>query len=423
MEVEEALILLNDWWLSGSLRQGLAKEYKLSAFGKAYKRFTTYKEIVVLTGLRRVGKTTIIYQIIDELLKHVEQRHIIYFTFDYVQSTITSILDAYKKLTGVDWKKEKIYVFLDEIQKQESWAEELKMLYDAFPNIKFFVSGSAAMQLEKKAMESLAGRHFLIDVPVLSLVEYYSLKYGKHVDDSNLRLNYSDIALELDSYIKKPFPELVGIQDDATVYEYIRENIAAKVISQDLVKEFKKVNVTLLNSLLEQFFAEPGMILNVDSLSKALVKRKSEVERHIYMLEFSKLIRILKNYRPSARSESRKLRKVYPYDISLALAYYPNLEKGKIFETLVISKLSAKRYWREGSKEIDAILTDAGVMLPVEVKSSTVLKTDYVKALDYFIEHFKAKYGILAYNGKSAVAGKIKALNITDILIYGDKIL
>ncbi len=354
MEIDEALRLLNGWWTSGTVKADLVKTYRRPLFTEAYSLFTKYREIIILSGLRRVGKTTIIYQMIDELLKTVKPTSIVYFTSDYSLSDITAVLNAYQKITNVNWKEEKVYLFLDEVQKLESWSQQVKLLYDAFPNIKFVLSGSASLQLERRAMEDLAGRHYLIDVPVLSLTEYYSLRHDKAI--SNSKLYEDEMKLELESYIRKPFPELAKVDDERRIYEYIRESVVSKIISQDLPQEFEKVNITLLNSLVEIFFSEPGMILNIDSLSRTLAKRKQEVERHIYMLEFSKLIRIVKNYRPSVLSESRKLRKVYPYDISLALAENPSIEKGKVLEALIVSRLDIKRYWREGAKEVDCLL-------------------------------------------------------------------
>ena len=417
MEVGDALKLLNDWWISGNVKKELIKEYRRPIFEEVYNKLTKYKEVIVLTGLRRVGKSTIMYQLIDELSKKVNPLNIIYFTFDYGSTEIVSILNEYQKITGTDWKKEKVCLFLDEIQILSNWGAQVKLLYDSFPNITFVVSGSASLQLEKQAMDRLAGRYFLVDIPVLSLVEYYVLRHGKNID--NLKLYEDNIGMELDTYIKKPFPELAKIDDQKIVYEYIRESVVAKIISQDLLHEFGKVDVTLLNSLVELFFSEPGMILNVDSLSKSLAKRKQEVERHIYMLEFSKLIRIIKNYRPSTLSESRKLRRVYPYDISLALSQNPSIEKGKVLETLMISRLSARRYWREGQKEIDALLIDRKKIIPIEIKASETLKDEYMRTIEYFVSRFKTEDGVLLYNGKTMNTDKIRALNVKQVLIYG----
>ncbi|BCS91098.1 MAG: hypothetical protein ARM1_0555 [Candidatus Micrarchaeota archaeon] len=417
MEVSDALRLLNSWWTSGKVKSELVKPYRRPVFSEVYDLLENYKEVIILTGLRRVGKTTIMYQIIDELLKKVKPTSIIYFTFDYGNADITAVLDAYQQLTNIDWKEEKIYLFLDEVQKLKSWSQQVKILYDAFPNIRFVLSGSASLQLEKDAIDNLAGRYYLVEVPVLSISEYYSLKYDKIIE--NVKLYEEEIGRELETYIRRPFPELAKVTDEARAYEYIRESVIAKIVSQDMLQEFEKVDIPLLNSLVSIFFAEPGMILNIDSLSRTLKKRKQEIERHIHMLEFAKIIRIVKNYRPSVLSESRKLRKVYPYDISLALAENPSLEKGKITEALIVSRLDIKLYWREGNKEIDCLIGDRKDLIPIEVKASDVLKEEYIKNLNYFVQKFNTKLGALLYYGKRVDLGKIKVINIKDVLIYG----
>jgi len=416
METEEALRLLNDWWLTGKVKNELTKVYRRDAFEKAIELIGKYRQAIILTGLRRVGKSTIMYQMIDYLLRTgIKPINIIYFTMDYKWADITNILDTCQMITGINWKSEKIYVFLDEIQKLRGWGEQVKMLYDAFPNIHFVLSGSASLQLERTAMDSLAGRHFMLEVPVLSLTEYFSLRHG--IDVKNVKLYEGEISLEIEQYLRKPFPELVNVDDQRIINEYLRESVVSRIIGLDLTAEFKDTDVNLLNSLIEIFFSEPGMILNVDSLSRALARRKQEVERHIYMLEFSKLIRIVKNYRPSALSESRKLRKIYPYDVSLAIAYRPSLERGIVLETLIISRLNISRYWREGNKEIDGLMGGGKDIIPIEIKASENLRD--IKWLEYFLDRFNIKRGLVIYNGNRVDKGKITASNVKDVLLYG----
>lgn len=84
------------------------------------------------------------YQMIDELLKGgTRPQNVVYFTMDYQRPDIVTVLDTFQAITGIKWKNEEIYMFLDEIQKQRNWGEHVKMLYDAFPNLHFVLSGSA----------------------------------------------------------------------------------------------------------------------------------------------------------------------------------------------------------------------------------------------------------------------------------------
>ncbi|MEM5813334.1 MAG: AAA family ATPase [Candidatus Aenigmatarchaeota archaeon] len=69
------------------------------------------RQICILTGLRRVGKTTLFYQLIQEILKKVKPNHILYFSFDEKIEDLKKILDEYQRITGVEWKREKNLCF------------------------------------------------------------------------------------------------------------------------------------------------------------------------------------------------------------------------------------------------------------------------------------------------------------------------
>jgi predicted AAA+ superfamily ATPase len=396
MEEKEALILLNEWWKTGKVSEKLAKPYKRKAFDEALRLLSSYRQILIITGLRRVGKTTLLYQLISHLLqKGIEAKNIIYFSFDVSSSEITKILEAYKIATGVDWKKSEIYLFLDEVQKLKNWSSQVKLIYDNFPNIRIIISGSASLQLEAQAISNLAGRYFIIELKPLSLLEYYELKYNKKIE--NFELYENELRSELENYLKKPFPEIVSWESEAEIKAYIKENIIAKITRGDLPDTFSNVNFSLLESMLNLFYSKPGMVISPDNLAKDFGVSKTTIENHIFYLEFAKLIRIVKNYRPNIKMESRKLKKVYPYDISLALAI-ANVEKAYIFETAVASALNAFHYWRMKKKEVDFVIKDK--LIPVEVKTEKKINANELKPLQYFMKKYKAKKGIVVYDGE-----------------------
>ena len=415
MQAKEALVLLNQWWVTDKVDPVLKKEFKRVQYKKLRQLVSEPRGVVIVSGLRRVGKSTLIYQVIDEMLQTEKPDRVVYFSYDFSLGEITEVLNAYQSLTNVDWKHEKVTVFLDEIQKNAHWSSEIKILYDLFPRLKFVVTGSASLQLEREAAIELAGRFYTLEIPVLSIAEYYSIKTGR--PHNNVELIKQDLKNLLDEYMLKPFPELVNVSNRQSISEYIRETVTAKVVALDIAEEFKKVDIQLILALLDYFLSEPGIILNVDKISQNFGKRKVEVDRHIGILEYSKLIRILKNYRPSMLSESRKLRKVYPYDISLSLANFPSIEYGRIIETKALTALGATRYWREGNKEVDCILFNGREMIPVEVKSNKVARDEHLTSLRYFIKKFGVKKGILIYMGDDQRRDQIEFKSLIDFII------
>ena len=415
MQAKEALVLLNQWWVTNKVDPVLKKEFKRVQYKKLRQLVSEPRGVVIVSGLRRVGKSTLIYQVIDEMLQTEKPDRVVYFSYDFSLGEIVEVLNAYQSLTNVDWKHEKVTVFLDEIQKNAHWSSEIKILYDLFPRLKFVVTGSASLQLEREAAIELAGRFYTLEIPVLSIAEYYSIKTGR--PHNNVELIKQDLKNLLDEYMLKPFPELVNVSNRQSISEYIRETVTAKVVALDIAEEFKKVDIQLILALLDYFLSEPGIILNVDKISQNFGKRKVEIDRHIGILEYSKLIRILKNYRPSMLSESRKLRKVYPYDISLSLANFPSIEYGRIIETKALTALGATRYWREGNKEVDCILFNGREMIPVEVKSNKVARDEHLTSLRYFIKKFGVKKGILIYMGDDQRRDQIEFKSLIDFII------
>jgi hypothetical protein len=396
----EELIIQNEWWETKAISEQKAKPYKRKIFKKIKDTFLKYKQILILTGLRRVGKTTIIYQLIDELLKQgTNPHHILYFSFDKAIKEPIEIFEAYEKVTKINWKKENIYVFFDEIQKLEGWSSKIKLLYDSLPNIKWCLSGSSSLTIEKKAIEDLAGRYFGIEIKFLTLQEFAELYYNTEIN--NFELYRSKLEAVFDDYVRKPFPEIVKWDDKEKINTYLKELIIERIIKSDIIDVFKKVNINLLTSLTEIFVKNIGGILNIENLSKDFHVHKLTVAEHIYYLKFGKLIRIIKNYRPSIRAESRKLAKIYLEHPCFAFSYYLEPEKGKIAENLIASAMELDKYFRAGNKEIDFLKVDKE-LLPIEIKAKEELDKEDLKNLLWFLEKYGLKKGVVIYLGEEA---------------------
>jgi len=394
--MEEILVALNEWWKDGVISKEKAKEYKRKIFENIKKTFFDYRQILLLTGLRRVGKTTLMFQLIEELLKNVEPKNILYFSFDEKVEDPIKILESYSKITKVDWKKEKVYLFFDEIQKLKNWSSKIKILYDNFPNLKFCLSGSASLMIESEAIKNLVGRFFLEEIRPLTLQEFCELYFEKKIDSFDIYR--SEIERVLEEYFFKPFPEIVKWKDKIKIREYIRELVLERITKSDIPSIFNSINLSLISSLTEILLKDIGSIINIDSLSKELKVSKITLINHLKYLEFGNIIRFVKNFRPSIRAESRKLKKVYPYHVSLSLSIHSNLEKSKIIESLVQSSLKLDKYWRKNGKEIDFLRVEEEI-IPIEVKAKEEIRKEDLNALVYFMKKHNVERGYIVYLG------------------------
>ncbi len=397
--IADTIRLLNPWWEDNRVSEELAKQYKRSFFDKIH-GFKGYKQIVILTGLRRVGKTTLIYQTIKELLNETDSKRIFYFSFDKEVDDLVELFENYKDLTGIDYKKEKIFVFFDEITKFKNWTSELKLLYDSCPNIKFYVSSSSSINLEEEAIKNLAGRYFLIKMLPLNFKEFLELK-GKEKMIGNYKLYSKEIKKEFYSYLLRSFPEIINWDDELIIKDYLKTTIIDKIIKSDIPERFDNINKELLYNLIELFYKEPGFYLDYDNLSKNLRISKSTLYTHIFYLEFCYLIRIVRNFRPNTLSTSRKMQRVYPYWWNLAYCFGENNDK--ILESFVLSTIDGKYYWRNLDKEIDFLKIEGKKILPIEVKNRERVEERELNTLKLFMEKYKLKKAFLLYLGDEKV--------------------
>ncbi|MBI4453920.1 ATP-binding protein [Candidatus Woesearchaeota archaeon] len=409
MEISALLKTINPWWKEKTISKELTKSYRRKVFNEITS-LLSYRQILLLSGLRRVGKSTLIFQVINELLKNKNPEHIIYFSFDLDVESITSILNGYKQVTNIEWEKEKIFVFLDEIQKHKEWQNELKLIYDSFPNIKFIISGSSSAILEKEAMSSLVGRYFLINVLPLSFIEFIELKNLKF-DLNKKELWKEDIKKEFSEYLRKSFPELVEWNEDILIKKYIKESVIDKVIKSDLPERFKDISEDLLVKLIEIFYSEPGMYINYDNLSSDLKISKKTLVKHVFYLEFAYLIIKIKNFRGKQLTSSRKLQRIYPYHWNLMYPFGWN----NLYECFAANILNAKNYWRENKREVDFILFGKN-LIPIEVKSANIKKEDLINLI-YFCKVNKLKQAFIICENEDKIE-KIEDITVTYIPLW-----
>jgi len=366
MEIE-SLLRFNPWWETEKISEDLAKPFKREVFYRILD-YIEDRQIIEITGLRRVGKTTLLYQIIQKLLESVRSKSILYFSFDEKSVSIKELIKAYesevlnKKIEDAG----KVYIFLDEIQKCKDWDSQLKIFYDLYPNIKFFISGSASLILDRRVKESLAGRVYSFVVKPLSFLEFLSFK-GIKID--SLELQERILATEFFDYLKKGgFIELAFEGDERKVREYAK-GILEKIIYKDVPESFSIKDIELLKNLVEMFCRNSGMILNYEKLSRDLKRNKVTLINYVYYLHFSMLIKFVKNIRKSFLASSRKMKKVYVTNTAFIYAYEdPLISFDKFLETYVCNALDLEYYYRN-SFEIDFIQKNEEIKA-IEVKSS-----------------------------------------------------
>jgi hypothetical protein len=407
--LKDDLERFNEWWWTGKVRENLALPFRRYAFSRI-KESLGERQVLVVTGPRRVGKTTLLYQAVSELLETVAPDKILYFSFEESPISPKDVLEAYEKkiLKRPFEEVDKAFVFFDEIQYVSNWPSVLKQFYDLYPNLKFFVSGSSSLLISRQAVEKLAGRFFFLKLKPLTFSEFLELK---HVGAEKADFFSRRIEAYFHDYLRKSgFPEIVDWDNEARMAEYIRNSVVDRVALRDIPLIFKTRDVALMDKLIRLILSAPGSIVNVNSLSRTWGESRITVSNYLGFMETSLLIRSLSNLRPSFLSSSRKLKKYYPVAPSLIFSYSKeNFEKnmGAVLETYVVNALDANYYFREGRKEIDIILKD-GNLLPVEVKD-TVQEEDIAR-FSKLVKYIHAKKGLIVSVNQQIKKGDVEVI-------------
>ncbi|HKM60566.1 MAG TPA: ATP-binding protein [Candidatus Bathyarchaeia archaeon] len=399
----------NEWWFTGKIRSELALPFHRYAFSRIWESLRE-RQIFLVTGLRRVGKTTLLYQAVERLLENVAPSNILYFSFEESSVGPKEVLEYYEKRVLKRSLEDagKVFVFFDEIQYVDNWSSVVKQFYDLYPDLKFFVSGSSSLLLSKEAIDKLAGRFFLLELKPLRFSEFLGLK-GVRIDDADVFSRRME--LYFNDYLRKSgFPEVANWDNEARVAEYIKNSVIDRVALRDIPFVFKTRNMTLMDNLIKLILSTPGCIINTNSLSRTWGESKITISNYLRFLETLLLVRSLSNFKPSFLASSRKLKKYYPATPSLVFAYSKdNYESkmGAVLESYVVNTLDAHYYFREGRREIDIIVKNK-VLLPVEVKE-TVGEDDLTKFSEV-LKYINAVKGVIVSSNQTIKRESIEVI-------------
>ena len=401
LKMEEKIIIkdmeeTNIWWTKDFHNL----EYKNRDIDKEIKKFMKTRQIVAITGLRRVGKTTLMFKYIREYLEAgFPKQNIFYFSFDdYSSVRISDIIDIYKKLFDKDLRSEDYFFVFDEIQKIRNWEEQLKRIYDIYPKIKFLISGSESLFIRRKSRESLAGRIFEFKLNPLNFKEYLEFKNKKFEPPA---LYEKDLLKELNNFFMcNGFPELID-KEPEIIKKYIREGVIDKILYHDMSEVFDVKNLVIVRKIFDILYNNPGQIIELQQFASEVGINRHLLSEYLEYLEESFLIKKLYNYSRNARKTQRRLKKYYP---TLLNPFLFKDDFSKIFEQAIVIHSNADFFWRDPYKnEVDIIKTEP--LIAIEVKSGEI-KESNLDSLKKFIEKFKPKKTIvISYNIEKEIKG------------------
>jgi hypothetical protein len=291
--------------------------------------------IKVLTGQRRVGKSYVLLQVMDEIRKRDEDANIIYINKeDYSFESVKDHRDLMAYLESHRSAKGKHYLFIDEVQEISKFELALRSLLSV-DGWDIYITGSNATLLSGELSTHLSGRYIQIQVHALSYPEFLQFHQLPETGESFLK------------YIRwGGMPHLINLrEDDAVVYEYLR-NIQNTIILRDIIARFNIRNVRFLQDLINYLADITGSVLSAKRISDYLKSQQINLStklvlEYLVCLESVYLIDRVKRMDVEGKKIFEIGDKFFFEDIGMRHAIIPFQQKdiGKVLENLVYHHL------------------------------------------------------------------------------------
>lgn len=408
--------------------------------------------IQILTGARRTGKTVLLRQCIDYLLRREGSapKNIFYLNFDDLElrSELKSnphlLLEMIALFSGktIEEHQAPIYLFLDEVQKFPGYFDQLKLYYDTFrPKLRLILSGSAALEISSQAAETFAGRlqqTRLFPFSAKEIVQYHfperqlptvmTQLLEDRCDENALRQIQADLLMiqpQLRLLLRRMMiggllPQAFLAENETQQLEYLRQ-YRVTYLEKDIRSLAQVGNLEDFNRLLNLIILQMGNLLNKTGLSNDLGMAQNTVKKYIGILEQTFLLEQIVPYTGQQRKNLVKSPKLFFFDVGFfglvsGLTNYEVLAKsgkvGLVFENLCLNEIRKAvsltahfpeiHFWRTtNGAEVDFVIETEKQLIPIEVKFSESYGQADLKNLLKFKATYPAKVDkmILLYNG------------------------
>ncbi len=373
-----------------SRNPGLTREINLD-------KAVNSKQILVISGIRRCGKSTLLRQISEQLdtyyYLNFDDERLLKFSVDDFDNLFVLWNKMYKSKT----------ILLDEIQNIKNWERFIRRIYDL--GYKIILTGSNAKLLSGELSTHLTGRHTKLELYPFSFSEflfYNNFDYEKDKSSKELArlLNLTDEYLE-----KGGFPEYVVFKDD----DYLKR-IFEDILYKDLIVRFKIREVKSFRELANYLFTNFTSEISYNALQRTLnFKSVASVKNYISYLQESYLLHELFRYDSSLKKQIVYNKKIYSVDNGLRnqVAFKFSEDSGKLLENAVYLQLkrdSQEVYYYRNKNECDFLVKEKTKVIQAIQVTDILTEANEERELNGLkeaMESFNLKKGILVTRNQS----------------------
>jgi predicted AAA+ superfamily ATPase len=371
------------------------------------------KEIIIITGVRQVGKTSLL-QLLEKKIKakNISEKNIFYLSLEDL-NVLNSLNENPENIFryALD-KNKKNYFLIDEIQYLDNPSNFLKLLYDKYAGqIKLIITGSSALELKADFQDSLAGRKATFEINPLDFEEFLQFKNFAYIDylskkdlPENIKKEFDD---KLEEYLLYGGMPAVVLQDDKEKKTKLLKEYIGAYINKDIRAIGKIENIARFNNFIKVIASQIGGLLNINELSNTLNINRRTLEKYLELLEYTFILGKALPFLGNIRSQITKMPKIYLFDNGIRNAILENFiaidsrnDAGVLFENFVFMELKKNIsdkiffYRTAGGGEIDFITERDGKIFPLEVKFKRLRNKIDERVIENFI--IKSKKECLA---------------------------
>ncbi len=335
--------------------EGFVRREKLSEVAN----FIKLRHSVIITGIRRCGKSVFLSQIINDFFSK-------YYYVNFEDERLSSFkAEDFNRLYEVCLElfgKAKTF-FLDEVQNVSGWEKWVRRMYE--DGFKFFITGSNARLLSKELATVLTGRHLQAQIFPFSFREFLeSKKFGFKKEDIYLTERRATIVKLLSEYLSDGgFPEYLKYKKIEILQGYFND-----IIQRDIVERYGIKNVKQLKELARFLLTNTANPMTYNQLKKLTeIKSVSTAIKYFSFLENAYLLLSVPFFSHSLRKQSANPFKVYAIDTGMrnAIGFKFSRDAGRIYETAVAIELKRRReeiyYWKNSQhEEVDFVVWSGG---------------------------------------------------------------
>lgn len=406
--------------------------YKREKYLKKIRPFYSEEDLIkVITGVRRCGKSSLMETICDELKQTmgVKDEQIIYIDLDSRKNRNIKTADALETLIeSQTTPKEKIYLFIDEIQNVDSF-EEVINGYRTDGGYSIFITGSNSYLLSGELSTKLTGRYIEFELYTLSFDEYLEMKrfYNKDINPNTI--------VELNNYILEGgFPRTIQF-DDLQEKRTYTESVVREIFEKDIRKRVKIRNREAFESVEHFIIKNFGATTSISGLQESLEKNGMKISRatlsnYIKILVDAKILYECSRFDMKSKKSLSGEKKYYVSDLSFYFSLNTDnkINYEPVLENIVYFYAKSQGYsisvGRIGKLECDFILRDhkmnyAYVQVAYTIALSNKTEDREYKSLESIRDNYP-KY-VMTTDYLLQNRNGIKHVNLIDFIISNSK--